>query len=378
MAENGSFRLRYVGQRFEGTRLPVDVLADLPAFRELIVTFARAEWRRNNTHRKRLPKGFDASLALDLVAIEDGSAVPVLKWNRETTQAYLPGFSDQIEDTVKASFGQVVLLFSDAAAGQFPAALEPAQIAALNKFGANLRDNERIEFEGSKNPNGSTVYLNSSIRKNLIGSLRGRYSGQIEDVGTLLGGVATPDGDNSFGYIVVQTAVYGELRIPVSNETLKSDFDGNIGQPIELNLQAEFDSSDRVSGITEVRNVSLIDEQIASQITRCRDRLNQVAALKDGWHDGAGIGPSMAAVSNAMRFLEVRFSFCDLYRIYPTDTGGVIFELRIKNWDVSLEFLSDGKVQMDGLEVVGEQEVGPSIYDGISNQLLADFDGLIG
>jgi hypothetical protein len=33
---------------------------------------------------------------------------------------------------------------------------------------------------------------------------------------------------------------------------------------------------------------------------------------------------------------------------------------------------------MDGLEVVGEQEVGPSIYDGISNQLLADFDGLIG
>ena len=71
------------------------MLADLPAFRELIVTFARAEWRRNNTHRKRLPKGFDASLALDLVAIEDGSAVPVLKWNRETTQAYLPGFSDQ-------------------------------------------------------------------------------------------------------------------------------------------------------------------------------------------------------------------------------------------------------------------------------------------
>jgi hypothetical protein len=97
-----------------------------------------------------------------------------------------------------------------------------------------------------------------------------------------------------------------------------------------------------------------------------------------GWHDGAGIGPSMAAVSNAMRFLEVRFSFCDLYRIYPTDTGGVIFELRIKNWDVSLEFLSDGKVQLDGLEIVGEQEVGPSIYDGISNQLLADFDGLVG
>lgn len=376
MSENGSFRLRYVGRRFEGRRLPVDVLSDLPALRELIVAFARAEWRRNNPHRKRLPKGFDASLALDLIAIEDGSAVPVLKWNREVSQAYLPVFSDQIEDTIKASIGQVVLLYGRAASGQFPTALVHAQVAALNKFGANLREDERIEFEGRTDAAGKTVYLNSNIRKNLIGNLRGRYSAQIEDVGTLLGGVAAPDDGNGIGYIVVQTASRGEFRIPIANETLKSDFDGNIGQPIELNVQAEFDSQDRISAIVEVRSVSLIDEQIASQLTRCRDRLSQLAALSDGWHDGSGFGPKPKALSNAFRFLDLRFSLCDLYRIYPTEDGGVLFELEIKGWDVSIEFLADGKVQFDAIEIEGERMIEPAIFDALEDQFLVKFDGL--
>ena len=67
MSQNKSFRLRYVGTRFEGKRLPVDVLTDLPALGELVVAFAKSEWRRLNEDRKRVPRGFDASLAFDLV-----------------------------------------------------------------------------------------------------------------------------------------------------------------------------------------------------------------------------------------------------------------------------------------------------------------------
>ena len=186
MSQNKSFRLRYVGTRFEGKRLPVDVLTDLPAFRELIVAFAKSEWRRLNEDRKRVPRGFDASLAFDLVGIEDGSAVPVMEWNRAKTQASLPGFTDQIEDLVHSSFQKVVVLFDDAASNRFPVAMAPEQIRALNKFGSNLKDNERIEFEGTKNANGNVIYLSSEIRKRLIGSLRDRYVTQIEDVGLFL------------------------------------------------------------------------------------------------------------------------------------------------------------------------------------------------
>ena len=49
-----SFRLRYVGARFEGKRLPVEVLSDLAAFRDLVVAFAKDEWRKLNPARTRL------------------------------------------------------------------------------------------------------------------------------------------------------------------------------------------------------------------------------------------------------------------------------------------------------------------------------------
>lgn len=46
-------------------------------------------------------KGFDQSMSFDLVAIEEGSAVPKLLWNREIAQESLPGFSDELDDIVE-------------------------------------------------------------------------------------------------------------------------------------------------------------------------------------------------------------------------------------------------------------------------------------
>src|ERR1700736_2356937 len=98
-----TFKLRYVGERFNNARLPVDVLSDLPAFRDLLVAFAKDEWRNSNSDRQRGPRGFDKSLSFDLVGIEEGSAVPALNWNRETAQKLLPGFSDELHHIVKSS-----------------------------------------------------------------------------------------------------------------------------------------------------------------------------------------------------------------------------------------------------------------------------------
>jgi hypothetical protein len=123
--------------------------------------------------------------------------------------------------------------------------------------------------------------------------------------------------------------------------------------------------------------LSLIDEQLAAQLTRCRDRLNQVAGIKDGWRNGAGLGPTPPSVAAALRFLNLRFSLCDLYRIYPMEEGGVLFELDVKGWDNSVEFLADGKVQLHGSEVDGDRVVGPMLFEGVDNQFLTPFDDLI-
>jgi hypothetical protein len=104
MSDSTTFKLRYVGVRFDGARLPVDVLLDLPAFRDLLVAFAKDGWRDLNADRKRVPKGFDKSISFDLVGIENGSAVPMLNWSRDAAQENLPGFADKLQEIVDHSY----------------------------------------------------------------------------------------------------------------------------------------------------------------------------------------------------------------------------------------------------------------------------------
>ena len=96
MLDDLDIKLRYVGARFNGAKLPLDVLADLPAFRDLVVAFAKDLWRKQNADRQRVPRGFDRSMSFDLTAIEDGSAIPNLTWDRESAQSCLPGFADAV------------------------------------------------------------------------------------------------------------------------------------------------------------------------------------------------------------------------------------------------------------------------------------------
>ena len=100
MTEPRSFLPRYVGARFDGHRLPLDVLADLSAFRDLLVYYVKAEWRVAHAERERLPKGFEKSIAFDLVGIKDGSAIPQLEWDRDTAQLLLPDLKDELEGLV--------------------------------------------------------------------------------------------------------------------------------------------------------------------------------------------------------------------------------------------------------------------------------------
>jgi hypothetical protein len=44
MEETKPFRLRYVGDRFKGRRMPLDVLPDLPAFRDLLISYVKDAW----------------------------------------------------------------------------------------------------------------------------------------------------------------------------------------------------------------------------------------------------------------------------------------------------------------------------------------------
>jgi hypothetical protein len=131
MTERRSFLLRYVGARFEGHRLPLDVLPDLSAFRDLLVSYVKTEWRVAHAERERLPKGFEKSIAFDLVGIEDGSAVPQLEWDRDTAQLLLPDFKDELEMLVDKAYAKVLGLIDGASSAVGTVELTSENIRAL-------------------------------------------------------------------------------------------------------------------------------------------------------------------------------------------------------------------------------------------------------
>lgn len=365
-----SFQLRYVGRRFDGARMPLEVLSDLPAFRDLLAAYAKELWRESHQGRKRLPKGFDGSISFDLVAIDEGSAMPRLDWSRDTAQALLPGFDDELEELVDESFLKIVTLIDAAGDNKFPASLSSEHIRSLNRLGSGLRPDERIEFLGSQGADGNVVFLDTHRRKSLITQVRETYQTRYDGLGKLRG-------VHVDGSLQIFTD-YGEIDVRVDPDRIESEFDGNIGSTVQVSVKIELDDNDVYRSVVEVYDIDVIDEKISEDLMRCRARLDELQKHKTGWLDGRGEAPSEVAISAAKAFLAKRPFQAAAYKLFPTPIGGVVFELDVAGWDYSVEFSSDGSVEMYGIEVKGSDEIPPERFDSVNELFLAFFDRRIG
>lgn len=376
MTEPRSFLLRYVGARFEGHRLPLDVLPDLSAFRDLLVSYVKAEWRAAHTDRERLPKGFEKSIAFDLVGIEDGSAVPKLEWDRDTAQRLLPDFKDELETLVEKSYVKILDLIDGANGPVGSVELTSENIRALNRFGSGLLPNEKIEFPASRGADGNVVYLDTYRRKRLITRGRDSYQTRFEDVGKLLGSSIDPLGTT--GIITVNTSEHGTISIPVSPERVRVDFDGNIEADVQFRLLIELDNNDVFRGIVDVFDVDVIDAKVVADLALCRDRISALRSLRDGWHDGSGKTPTSEAAATASRLLAKKPGMAGSYRIFPTDPGGLLFEFVHAGWDYSIEIGPAGTLEMYGTEAAGDGDMDTEALDANSDEFIKHFDMVTG
>lgn len=71
--------MRLTGSRFGQPGMPVEVLPELAAYRELVATVARELFLRRNPGRQRVPRGFTESFQLRLERVDKGSTIPVLE-----------------------------------------------------------------------------------------------------------------------------------------------------------------------------------------------------------------------------------------------------------------------------------------------------------
>lgn len=364
------FSLHYKGSRFRNARLPVEVLSDLPAFRDLLVSYAKDEWRRRHAERARVPKGFDKSLAFDLITIENGSAIPKLEWNRDSAQVNLPGFAEEIEEIVESAYGDVFALI-EGQSGRV-SALSSEKVRALNRFGAGLRDNEKIELPDRAS--GKVVSLDAYRRKQLITGARETYQTRFEGIGQLIG---THIRSGYEGIVTIRTTEHGDITVPVDPLQIREEFDGSLEQDVQFELLVELDSQDEFRRVADVFDIAVVDNELSAALAKARKRLEEIRALDAGWHDGSGLQITDNALKAADSLLAKRTAFCALFRIFPTEAGGVLIDFEHGGWDYSVEFSATGSVEIYGVELDGSGELEPEDFDFVDDEFLSAFDSRV-
>lgn len=366
--ESKSFSLRYIGRRFANARLPLDVLSDLPALRDLITALAKQEFRQKHPDRQRVPQGFDKAISFALIEIDEGSAIPKLSLEKDIAQQSLPNIGDGMEDIVARAFERVAKIYDDAAHDVFPQALPQDAIRALSKLGANIQEDERIEFQGQLGRDGNVVSLDSYRRKNLLTRVRETYTKEFEGIGTLTGIDATHNA------VQVQTEQYGELRLPLEGVSLTvGQFDGNLFSPVEFSISIALDAHDEFKSVEEVYSVDLVRPYDAAVI-KCVKRLQELSKIEKGWL-GEGQGEQLVHLAGmrATQLIFTRADLADLFRIFPTEDGGISLEFDKKGWSFAVEIMPDGSMEIDGSSEDGSVFEVQS-FDEFSEQFFKAFD----
>ncbi len=356
--------------------MPLDVLPDLPAFRDLLVAYVKEGWREAHTDRERLPKGFVRGLTFDLVGIGEGSAVPAIRWDSDNAQLQLPEFRDEMEELVSQAFLKAVQLVDGAASNASSESLNPEEIRALNRFGSGLQPGERIEFVDQNDVSGKVIYLDAYRRKRLLTRGRNSYEVRFDSVGKLLG--SKVDEADVNGQIEVSTSEHGPLQISISAERVKAEFDGKIGADVQFRLMIDLDEGDRFQRVADVLEIDLIDAKVVADLERCRSRIDALRSLSDGWHDGVGRAPTEESISSAHRLLARNPGLAANYRIFPTEDGGLLFEFAHGDWDYTIEVRPCGRLEIYGVESSGIGEMETDVLDVNSAEFRAKFDEVAG
>lgn len=314
---------RLVGARFEGTRIPFDVLADLAALQDIVYEGAKARYLRANPLRKRVPRGFRHDVGLSLSAIEPGSAVPCILLTFTAVAAPLLGyFRDARSSIVNAVFA--AKQHDRDALNQ---ALPPSALKGFERLGRSLEGDEAIVIE---TPAGSPAGGELRIDRNVLSFMSEVATGEPANRIVRREVPVTVCGQDKEKRTFTLRMVDG-LQLVVDYAKLK--YQGELseafggyekGEKVLIHGQFELQSGGRrIRQVLEVDFVESLDPQDIGY------RVEELSQLADGWLDGEGVAPKLEGLSWFQQTwqtcidVDVRLPF-----LYPTPTGGLSAE-----WD---------------------------------------------
>ncbi len=313
-------RPQFVGERFERGSIPLEMLSDLSALREIIVEVAKWRYLQANPDRARSPKGFTNGVTFGITRVEKGSAIPVIDMEVITSgtpdSPQFPGLPGKHEQYFNEARDLIVEAIAAAEGNTGVEELLPSKcLGMFDRIGRRLRDDESINFN---TPDGTKKgRLTKESRRRLI---RASQVNEITEDISIRGLIPEADQDRMTFQVQLRTghkihAVMNEQN----RETVLEVFNGYDDHGLAW-----------IRGIGKhdwqglLIRIDAVDEIIALDPLDVPSRLDEFRELKDGWFEGEG----RAFHSEALDWLASQFderypADLPLPHLYPTPEGGV-------------------------------------------------------
>lgn len=322
--------MRYVGPRFDGHSLPVEFLADVITYREILVETAR--WLfLNDKDRSRAPRGFMDNTSIHLQQLEPGSAIVKLALVSVGLVSQPNIYLERAETTLLHA-----IAFADE--DQSPTERLPIDILRkFNKLGSGLSSDERIEFSSRTNLGSKPAVLTQENRKALVFKAG---ESTVEQQVTFR--CLVPELDQEKRSCTLLLLDGSTVPVPSIPKGLYADIKvANFAYKEQHRILVEgtalYNRKGNLQSMTPttVKTLDPLDVET---------RLEELSHLKAGWLDGKGKPLNKQGLSILAEALTAHYDLAlpKLY-IFPTQMGNVMLELNTPNWLVAMEWNLSGE-----------------------------------
>lgn len=317
---------RLVGDRFAGHAVPLEMLKDFAALQEMLVETAKWKFRKEHPDRERIQRNFAKDIELQLVRIDDGSAILAIMLSYSML---VPPLNAQYFETAKV---EIVNAIADSAEGRSPQ-LPPSLLSYFDRFGRSLRSGESIEFPHGERP----VALTPEVRKQLIRAAKVEV--WTEELALRAKIYEADQVHDSFEFELTDGT---RAKAPLDDKYREAVLDAmrryREGVFVLIQGVAQRDRSDRLKGFESIEHITPLDPLDLTL------RLEQIATLKDGWLDGQGHAPASDKLEWLGNAFDSNFDAdLPLPYLYPTAEGGIQAEWSLGDWSVTLEINLDAQ-----------------------------------
>ena len=353
--------IKYSGKRFAGGRLPVDVVSDLQAIEDILATFAREIWLKEND-RERMPSGYAEWFKVSLTGVADGSALPALDLDiLEDDQESIEEYSTRRSLMHKAEleFYKTLKLASE---GNI-VTLSTAQIRNFNRFLPSLQRDEKFHYAEKSQDlvqmNSNVISLDIEKRTAFLKNIKSTYEQRVQGVALL----KSVDLKCNIKFFSRDT---GDFFL-IDSEKNPTDYGAKIGSYYQFDLIVERRHDDAIQKVLVIHELALLEDPIISII-------DKIAKLEDGWLDGYGSSIEPDVANSCKEFIIFRGGkLPDFYAIAPTEQGNILLEYKQKSWDYGIEFTSRGLIFF-GIDVDSDKEFSKNFSSYLDSEFSSKFD----